>query len=200
MPSSSKKAPIKVDKYSQTKPKVHPLTWISIAGFFVVVLLLIVIFSPSNQEKIYNAYSVYGVEDLPKDHPLYQVNYEGGLFKKGIEDLIASEEVVILYIGYAACTGCQAHVVPISTYFVSTGMNEYTDKVYYLDVSADTKGFAELATKYSEVVDSTPQIMVFINGEFADIYAAGETDSSTPTVINSNIRNFYENAIELINE
>ena len=200
MPRSSNKAPIKVDKYSQAQPKVSPITWISIAGFFVVVLALVLIFSPNNKEKIYNAYTAYGVTELSKDHPFYEANYEGGLFSKGIEDAIAKDDVVLVYIGYAACTGCQAHIVPFANYFESTGMNEYVDKIYYLDVSADTKGFEALAAKYSAIVDSTPQLVLFINGEYADIYAAANEDTSSTTKINSNVRNFYEDAIDLINE
>ncbi|MDY0295472.1 MAG: hypothetical protein RBQ71_06660 [Acholeplasmataceae bacterium] len=200
MPRSSNKAPIKVDKYSQAQPKVSPITWISIAGFFVVILAIIFIFSPNNQEKIYNAYTTYGVEDLPKDHPFYQVDYNGGLFKKGLEDLLEKEEVVILYIGYAQCSGCQAHIVPFATYFESTGMNEYVDKVYYMDVTQDGKGFEALAAKYAGIVDSTPQLILFINGEMADIYAAANADTSSTALINSNVRNFYEDAIDIINE
>lgn len=200
MPRSKNTAPIKVDKYSKAQPQVSPITWISIAGFFVVILAIILIFSPNNPEKIYNAYTAYGVEGLPKDHPFYQMDYEGGFLKTGLEDLIEKEEVVILYIGYAQCTGCQAHIVPFATYFESTGMNDYTDKVYYMDVTQDGKGFEALAAKYSQIVDSTPQLIIFINGELADIYAAANADTSTTALINSNIRNFYEDAIDLINE
>ena len=50
-----------------------------------------------------------GVTTMPEDHPLYQVTYD--LFKKGLKDILEKEEVVILYIGYAACPNCQTHVI-----------------------------------------------------------------------------------------
>ncbi len=200
MARSNTAKPVKVDKYNKNQNKVHPITWISIAGFFVIILAIFLIFSPTNQEKIYKAYTAMGVTTMPEDHPLYQVTYDGSLFKKGLKDILEKEEVVILYIGYAACPNCQSHVTPISTYFSSTGMNEYTDHVYYLDTTQDVKGFDALAAKYSQIVDSTPQIMVFVDGEIVKLYTPETADTSTPALINRNMRTFYEDSIALINE
>lgn len=198
MPRSSNKQAVKVDKYKQNQTQIHPITWISIAGFFVVILAIFLIFSPSNQEKTYKAYTAYGVTTMPEDHPLYQVNFKSTLFKKGLDKLIDKEDVVVLYIGYAACTSCQSHVTPISTYFTSTGMNEYVDRVYYLDPSQDTDGFYALSALYSQILESTPQIMVFIDGELVKLYTPETADTSTTAMINRNIRTFYEDAIKLI--
>lgn len=198
MPRSSNSINVKVDKYNQNQAKVSPITWIAIGGFFVVILALLLIFSPNNPERIYNAYTAYGVTDLSKDHPLYQVSYEGGLFKKGLEDIIEKEEVVVVFIGYAACPGCQAHVAPLSKYFDSTGMGEYVDKVYYLDTTKDLEGYNSLAAKYSQIVETTPQIALIIDGELVKIYVPAE--NLTATDINRNMRTFFEDSIDLINE
>lgn len=199
MPRANNSKPIKIDKYANS-PKVPLAVWLSIAGFFVVVLTLLVIFTPNNQEKIYNAYTTYGVTTMPKDHPLYQVKYDNGLFRKGLADILEDEEVVIVYFGFAACPGCQAHVTPISTYFLSTGMNEYVDRVYYLDVSQETKGFDALRAANTEIQTTTPQMALFIDGELVEIYVATEANASNATQINRNIRDFYENSILKINE
>lgn len=199
MPRSSNSTSVKVDKYNN-QAKVPLAVWLSIAGFFVVILGLLVIFTPNNQEKIYEAYTAYGVTTMPEDHPLYQVKYEGGLFRKGLEDILADEELVVVYFGFAACPGCQAHVTPISTYFTSTGMNEYVDKVYYLDVSQETKGFDVLRAEFTEIQTTTPQIAFFMNGELVEIYVATEANAPDATQINRNIRDFYNNSIDLINE
>ncbi|MDY0074710.1 MAG: hypothetical protein WC992_02530 [Acholeplasmataceae bacterium] len=199
MPRSSNKAPVKIDKYNQAEPKIHPVTWISIASFFVIIIALLIIFTPNNQEKIYKAYTTYGVTTLPKDHPLYQVSYDGSLFRKGAKDIIEDNEVVILYIGYAQCPDCQSHITPFSTYFESTGMDEYVSRIYYIDVTQDPKGTEALVTAHPEFKDTTPQIALFINGEVAHIYVASEHDISTSQKINQNVRGFYEEAIDLIN-
>lgn len=199
MPRSSNTAPVKVDKYNQNQAKIHPITWAAIGGFFVVILVLVLIFSPNNQERIYNAYTAYGVTDLSKDHPLYQLDYDGSLFKKGIEDVIEKEEVVVLFVGFAACPGCQSHVAPLSSYFESTGMDEYVDRIYYLDTTKDLKGYEKLAEKYSEIVETTPQIVLFIDGELVKLYTPDQADTSTPAAINRNMRNFFEDSIDLIN-
>lgn len=199
MPRSSNSAPVKVDKYNQNQATIHPITWAAIGGFFVVILALLLIFSPNNQERIYNAYTAYGVTELPKDHPLYQVDYEGGLFKKGLEDIIEKDEVVVLLIGFAACPGCQSHVAPLSKYFESTGMNEYVDRIYYLDTTKDLNGFEKLAATYPEIVETTPQIILFINGELVKLYTPDQADTSTETAINRNMRDFFEDSIDLIN-
>ncbi len=191
--------PAKIDKYNKNQSNVSPFTWISIAGFFLAIIVLLIVLTPNNPEKILKAYEAYGVTTMPEDHPLYQIKYEGSLFKKGLKDIIEKEEVVIVYIGYAACPGCQTHVTPISTYFTSTGMNQYTDKVYYMDVTADIKGFEALSAAHAGFATSTPQIALFINGEMVKLYAAANADTSTSTMINRNIRNFYEDGIDLIN-
>ncbi|HAX03442.1 MAG: hypothetical protein A2Y45_00220 [Tenericutes bacterium GWC2_34_14] len=199
MPRSSNTTSVKVDKYNQNQAKVSPLTWVAIAGFFVSIILILVLLTPNNQEKILEAYEAYGVTTMPENHPLYSLKYDGSLFKKGLEDVIADDEVVILYIGYAACPACQAHITAISTYFTSTGMNEYVDRIYYMDTSNDLNGFNALSAAFEEIVDSTPQLVIFINGEIVDIYNAQGVNPSDATAINRAIRTFYEDGIDLIN-
>lgn len=194
------KPKVKIDKYNRNQAPIHPITWITIASIFVVILGIIIIFSPNNQERIYNAYVANGVTTLPKDHPLKQVTYNGGLFQKGLKKIIEQEEVVILYIGYPQCPGCQSHITPVATYFKSTGMDDYTDYVYYIDVVNDTKGFETLRSNYSLIQTATPQIALFINGELVDIYNAAISNPTTTQQINAAISGFYTKAIGLINQ
>lgn len=194
------KQKVKIDKYNKSQAPIHPITWITIASIFVVILGIIIIFTPNNQEKIYNAYVANGVTTLSKDHPLKQVTYNGGLFQKGLKKIIEQEEVVVLYIGYAQCPGCQSHITPVANYFNSTGMNQYTDHVYYIDIVQDTKGFEILRSQYALIQAATPQIALFINGELVDIYNAAISNPTTPQQINAAISGFYTKAIGLINQ
>lgn len=189
---------VRVDKYSQGN-RISPATLYAMLGFIVVVFAIIAIFSPSNQEKIYNAYQAYGVTTLPEDHPFYQVDYDGGLFSKGVEDYITSGEPTIVVLGFASCGGCQAHITPFATYFESTGVSEFIDRVYYYDVSVDQKGFAEFQGMFPEIPGSTPQIILFMDGEIVAHYFATTENATNATDINRNVRDFYEDALELIN-
>lgn len=189
---------VKIDKYNQGN-KISPVTLYAILGFAVVVFALIAIFSPSNEEKIYNAYRAYGVTTLSEDHPFYQVDFDGGLFSKGVEDYIKSGEPTIVILGFAACGGCQAHITPFATYFESTGVNELVDRVYYYDVSVDQKGFAELQGMFPEIPGSTPQIILFMDGEIVEHYYATTENATDATTINRNIRDFYEAVVTAIN-
>ena len=65
MPRSSNTTSVKVDKYNQNQAKVSPLTWVAIAGFFVSIILILVLLTPNNQEKILEAYEAYGVTTMP---------------------------------------------------------------------------------------------------------------------------------------
>ncbi len=189
---------VRIDKYNQGN-KISPMTYYALIGFVVVVFAIVAIFSPSNQEKIYNAYAAYGVTTLPEDHPFYQVDYNGGLFSKGVEDYIASGEPTIVILGFAACGGCQSHITPFATYFESTGVSDLVDRVYYYDVSVDQKGFAELQGMFPEIPGSTPQILLFMDGEIVEHYYATTENATNATDINRNVRDFYEAVLTAIN-
>ncbi|OHE26676.1 MAG: hypothetical protein A2Z84_07880 [Tenericutes bacterium GWA2_35_7] len=68
-----------------------------------------------------------------------------------------------------------------------------------MDTSNDLNGFNALSAAFEEIVDSTPQLVIFINGEIVDIYNAQGVNPSDATAINRAIRTFYEDGIDLIN-
>ena len=188
---------IKVDKYSKVEPKIHPITIASIIGFFVVVFGLILIFQPTNQEKIHEAYALYNVE-ITEDHPFYQVNYRGGLFKKGLNKIISQEEVVVVYVGFAACPACQTHVKGFESYYHSEGLDEHVSRIYYIDPTQNQGDFENFQEAFPEILNTTPQILVFMGGEIVESYSPGE--STEQTEINRSIRDFYRAVVTKITE
>ncbi len=188
---------IKVDKYSKIEPKIHPITIASIVGFFVLVFGLILIFQPSNQEKIYDAYSLYGVE-ITEDHPFYQTTYRGGLFKKGLEKIIDREDVVVVYVGFPTCPACQTHVKAFESYYQSEGLDEHVSRIYYLDPTQNQGDFENFQEAFPSILSSTPQVLIFIDGELVNIYQPGQ--STQQTDINRSIRDFYRAVVIQITE
>jgi thiol-disulfide isomerase/thioredoxin len=192
------------DKYSKVTPKVHPSTVAIIAAFFVITISLILIFTPSNQEKIYDSYkSGSNTTFFTEDHPFFEVTYDGSLFRRGLERIIEKDEVVVLYIGFSTCPACLTHIGAFDYYFEQEGMDEIVDRIYYLNAADDPKGFEKLFGDYPEVTSATPQLMVFKNGEILATYSAPTSTPPTQTeaqAINTQVRDFYRNALELLNE
>ena len=188
---------VKVDKYSKVEPKIHPITIISIVGFFVVIFGLLLIFQPSNKEKIQDAYALYNVE-LADDHPFYQVDYSGGLFKKGLKKIIGSDDVVIVYVGFAQCPACQTHIKGFASYFASEGADEYASTIYYIDPTQNQGDFIKFQEAFPQITNSTPQLLVFVDGELVRQFTPGQ--STVQTEINRNIRDFYRAVVTLITE
>lgn len=188
---------VKVDKYTKVEPKIHPITIASIVGFFVVIFGLLLIFQPTNQEKIYDAYALYNIE-ITEDHPFYQVNYRGGLFKKGLSKIIEQEEVVVVYVGFASCPACQTHVVGFESYYHSEGLDEHISQIYYIDPTQNQGDFENFQKAFLDIQNTTPQILVFMDGEIVLTYSPGE--STEQTEINRSIRDFYRAVVTKITE
>jgi hypothetical protein len=192
------------DKYSKVTPKVHPLTVAIIAGFFVVIIGLILIFTPSNQEKIYDAYkSGSNTNFFTEDHPFFEVTYKGSLFRRGLERIIEKEEIVVLYIGTTSCAACLKHIGAYDHYFDLEKMSDFVDRIYYLDSATDLNGFKELFENYQQITAATPQLIVFKDGEILATYTAPTTIPPTQTeaqAINSAVQLFYRNVVSTLNE
>jgi hypothetical protein len=189
--------PVKVDKYSKVEPKIHPITIISIVGFFVVIFGLLLIFQPTNKEKIQDAYALYNVE-ITDDHPFYQTDYNGGLFKKGLKKIISSDDVVVVYVGFAACPACQTHIKGFESYFSSEGMDDHVSTIYYIDPTQNQGDFIKFQEAFPQITNTTPQLLVFIDGELVTQFSPGQ--STTQTDINRSIRDFYRAAVIKITE
>ncbi|MDO9628630.1 MAG: thioredoxin family protein [Acholeplasmataceae bacterium] len=188
---------IKIDKYNKVEPKVHPITIASIIGFFVIVFGLILIFQPTNQEKIAKSYELYNIE-LTEDHPFYQVTYGSKLFKRGLDKIIAKEEVVVVYVGFPSCPACQTHIKGFESYFRSENVEDYTSKIYYINPNENVADFVKFQTAFPSIINSTPQLLVFIDGELVTQFSPGS--STAQTDINRSIRDFYRAAVIKITE
>lgn len=180
------------DKYNKVTPKVHPYTYVGIIGFIMIIVGLIFIFMPTEKEKIYQSYiSQQNVdkEFFKKDHPFDQVKYKSSLFNKGLEDIIDDEEFVMLYIGNPSCAACVNNIGAFQYYYDLTDMNEYFDRIYYLNNAEDPKGLATLNESYQQITTATPQLVIFHNGTIIRTFTvASETDR---TAINSNAYLFF---------
>lgn len=179
------------NKYHKIQPKVHPLTIVSIVGFFVLIFGLIWLFQPTDSEKIYSSYELYAdTEFFTEDHPFVTVEYKSGLFKKGLDKLIDQEDVLFLYIGSAECTGCQAVIGAFEHYYLQFEMTDYVDQIYYLNASEQPNDVTKLAELYDEITTTTPQFIVFVDGVIVETYTT--TSSTDRQDINYSVYTFFD--------
>jgi len=188
------KKQVKIDKYSKVKPKVHPYTIASIVGFFVLVFALILVFQPSKQTLIYRAYTATMVEarteGLTADNPFKPVSsYKGSLFNKGLEKILADDDIVILYIGTPNCSSCVSHIGAFQSYYESRGIDQFVKHIYYYNPAEDLDGFAKLQAEYAEINNQTPQLIAFKNGEIIETWQV--LSSTNITEMNRSVRDFY---------
>jgi len=192
------------DKYNKITPKVHPYTLAAIVGFFVVMIGLIFVFTPSNQEKIYTSYkNVAEGSFFTEDHPFYEVTYDGSLFSRGLKRIIEKDDVVVLYIGNVNCPACLSHIGAFQEYFSVEGMDDVVKHIYYLNTLEDPNGFKKLFEAHQLITANTPQLVVFKDGEIIATYAAPTVIPPTQTqaqAINSAVRLFYRNVLLTLNE
>jgi len=194
----SVKKKVKIDKYNAVEPKIHPITLAAIILSVISVFVLVIVSQPSNSETIYNAYEPYVTSEyFTEDHPFYQITYNGSLFKDGFEKVVEKEEVVVLYLGFQTCPACQTTVGPIQRYFNSTGFSEVVNRIYYINPTVDTKGATDLTAAFPAIGVSTPQLIVFQNGEIIASYQYPENGDSVQ--INRSVREFFEGALTTIN-
>lgn len=185
------------DKYTKVEPKIHPLTLFTIIGFLVVVIGLIFIFKPQDDTVIYAAYQATATSDFTEEHPFVTVSYDGNLFKKGLDKIIAKEEVVIVYIGSAECPSCQAHIGAFQKYFTSEGFDDYVSQIYYLNANNDLEGVTTMSELYPEILVETPQLVVFKDGEVVATFSPVSGDDAI--LINRSVRDFYREAVLAVN-
>jgi hypothetical protein len=188
---------VKIDKYSKTEPGLNKWSLIGLIGFFVVLIGLILVLQPSNEQQIFEKYTLYGA-DLEKDHPFYEVNYENKLFQRGLKSILEKEEVVILFIGNQRCTVCVAHIGPIANYFYSKGMDEFVDRIYYLDPEVNEDVLTKLSGDYLGISSNIPQLLVFKNNKVDSVFTISSNDNSQ--LINSSLNTFFTQVKEKLND
>jgi hypothetical protein len=181
------------DKYAKVAPKVHPLTYIGILGFIIVIVGLILIFRPTEQESIYASYaSQQNIDNeyFNEDHPFDQVKYKSTLFNKGLKDIIDDEEYVLLYIGRPSCAACVNNIGAFAHFYLELELDAYFDHIYYLNSEEEAKGVTALNEDYAQITDSTPQLIAFKDGEILRVITLREqTDRIN---INQNVFLFYQ--------
>jgi len=158
-----------------------------------VIFGLILIFQPSKEQLIYRAYTTVTVSNrttgLTEDHPFVDITYRGGLFRKGLDKVIANDEVVVLYIGTPTCSVCVQHIGAFQRYFLEKGMDDYTDQIYYLNPTTDQRGFEQMVEKYEQVEAFTPQLLVFKNGVIIGAFEVVSNDNVQ--AMNNSVSTFY---------
>ncbi|MBE0700794.1 MAG: hypothetical protein IH571_03810 [Acholeplasmataceae bacterium] len=186
------------DKYTKVDPRIHPLTIASVVAFFVIIFGIIVFTTPSNEQKIYNAYTLVATNDFTEEHPFYEVNYKSGFLglNRGLTKILEKEEVVFLYIGDETCESCQLHIGAFQKYFYSEGVDEVVEHIYYFNPLMDTQSFDLLRAAYPSITATTPQIIVFKNGEYLNRFAPGS--ATTTQAINSSVKNFFLDTLGML--
>ena len=188
------------DKYNVVEPKVSIGIVVSIVAFIAVALILILVAIPSNSERIYAAYADTANEYFTEDHPFYEIN------GSKVERMVDKEETFLLLISSSDCTACQSLIGTLERYFqdpekVATvdgvKINELFDEIYYLSPLDDPSGYADVIQNIDALVDATPQLVLFMNGEIVETYNTGGTDTQT---INAYVRDFYEAVITAVSE
>lgn len=185
------------DKYTKVEPKIHPITLIAIISFFLIIVTLIFVFKPKDDTVIYSSYEPYATADFTEDHPFVSALYSSTLFKRGLDKIIDKDEIVALYVGFPGCPSCQKHIGAYQKYYYSTGFDEYVSKIYYLNASEHSDDANALIADFPDIEATTPQLLIFHNGELIAIFEP--ISSEDIPAINRSVRDFYLDAIDLIN-
>ncbi len=180
------------DKYNKVEPKVSTGILVSIAAVVVVVLILVFVAIPSNAEKIYNAYEETADEYFTEDHPFYGIN------GNQLDRYIDNDDTFLLYISSADCVSCQEHIGTLQRYFESTGADDVFENIYYFDTAEYPNAFLDLADTISAINSTTPQFILFVDGELELTLNANL--STTDQTRNTNVRTFFEDAIAAVEE
>ena len=194
-----KQKKVRIDKYSKIEPKVPVTTLVIIASFVVLITVLLVAFQPSKQELIYMSYQLVATDDFTEDHPFYKVEYKSGFlgFNPGLERIINREEIVFVYLGMPECPDCQTHIGAFEKYFYEEGIDDIVKHVYYFNPMDDMDNFDILRTNHPQILGSTPQLIVFQNGEVISVFTPIAGDEQG---IRRSVRDFYRDVLAIINE
>lgn len=181
------------DKYNKVEPKIPTGILVSLIAAFVVVVILVVIAIPSNAQRIYNEYKLTAdLEYFTKDHPYYEINADD------IYQYVEDEETFILFVGSSSDSSTQSHVGTFQRYFESTGADEYFEDIYYLSSTDDAEAFTALVENVGGIIETIPQMILFVDGEAVEIYNA--SSSTTDQLRNTNVRNYFENVVAAMEE
>ena len=166
-----------MSKYSKAK-KVQPGIIIGIISFFVILVALIMILAPSNEQKIFNNY-------ISADATLkHNADFKNHAYKvvtvKQLEKMIDNKEDFVLLVASYTCSVCREGVALYTKHFKSDAnksvLEEHVGKnIYYLDVTNVTQEIYDfiIATNIQKAdsSDSTsvssPHLVLFKDGKLS---------------------------------
>ncbi len=189
------------DKYNVVEPKVPIGIIASIATTIIILVVLIIVAIPSNKEKIYADYMATANEYFTKDHPFYEID------AKQVEKFADNDDTFLLFISSSDNQSSQAHIGTFEKYFQAEDyiaevdgvkISDLFDTIYYLSPLHDAEGFATLSEDYALITETTPQFVLFVDGEILETFNADL--SSTEQNRNTNVREFYEDIIAILEE
>jgi len=171
--------------YNKLQPKLKPWPFIVIGAILLAFVLLVVLLTPSKQERFYNAYTQSGAE-ITKDHPFVELSY------KELGKKIENEEKLIVYFGNTSCQVCLSEIKYYESEFVSQEVDGFITSIYYVNTikltEADKTAFK---TAYQVDLADSPDLVYFENKVV--VYERSDYNSSDPTVpAAQQIRNFYK--------
>ncbi len=179
------------DKYNKLEPKIPKEVIFSLIGFVVIIIALFIIITPSNAQRIYQAFEATDVNDsFTEDHPFYEVN------ANQLERRINSEDYVFVFFGTPDSDAAVAYLGTFQKYFENDDIDQYVNHIYYFNPAEDEDGFADLQETYDDLSSSNFQAALFINGEYAVKFASnGITDDQ---LINRAVNDFYQDSVDAI--
>lgn len=175
------------NKYSKLKPKIKPLPFIILGLVLVLILVLVLVLRPNPKKTFFNDYEG---ANIPENHIFEEVSYKT-LNKK------AKNETMLVYIGFPNLN-FNKEVEYYYLEFYNQGLDEYFDKIYYLNL-AKLKGneFEAVIQKYEAAFDGQqwkPTLIYITEGEVT----LNRSDYLSEGVATA-IRNFYKDVLKEFN-
>jgi hypothetical protein len=171
--------------YNKLQPKLKPWPFIVIGAILLAFVLLMVILTPSKQERFYTAYTQSGAE-ITKDHPFVEVSYQD-LMKK-----VNAGEKLVVFFGFPTCQVCITEIKYYESELKTQGVDEYISTIYYVNAQKLTE-VQQTQFKETHNVDlaDSPDLIYFENK--VAVYKRADFSSTDPSVpAAQQIRNFYK--------
>ena len=182
------------DKYNKFKPKIPKQVKIGLIATFLFLIGLFLLTVRTNEEKIYDSYSTTA-STLTENHPFYEISYNGTIFEPGLKKILEEDELVILYIGSHFCSVCIQTIGNIEKYYFQEDMDEIFSQIFYYqdwvgeDASNDRNDMLEA---FPDIQRSTPQVIVFRNGELFFQYQSPTIQNPSPQDYARAASNFFK--------
>lgn len=170
--------------YARPQYKVKPAVIIIVAVIVFIFSALIVIIQPTDQEKIYNAYSDKGSPNIQRENVFETISTDK------LIRVIETGVPVVVYFGTPTCTVCVSEIGWYDIEFTSAGLDTSVEVIYYLksDGISDSNK-AKLQNKYGMTLTGTPEVYYFNNG---DIVLKRADFNNQAQTMQLQIKNFFQ--------